>query len=490
VDGRPFSLQELSTLDEVEWSDFGDDFRSEMQCVISHSLASTRPFLLKKAAAKGAQFASWCDKVLDLVNSESILPNIPDLQQRLLQSLADDAVDKAIRIYSKVLGEYLDSCPVYNNKKDDKKKKKRKKDGGKDNAVSTSDLKGVAEERDLHAQSQSILDGLSTELENAIISESMLEAALKRLASLCIDGTSSIYSLMQENNNKRSKVSCDRLARALYHEFRDFVRTNATSMSPEAFESGAKDIEASFRAQARGPAVEETVQTFLKEQKEVDKVFLDKVHAINDLYQQTLEIKEMLNKDVQEKTKLVNNLETHLKATTKEHQEELQRREAAVKEEMEKLRKAHVQEMEDAIAEQQAEEAAKLAALTEEFNSKKAEMEAIKRDAEKRLADEIVAREERAKREEVAHKEEIAKLLTVADEKMKAEIEAAEEKRKAQLRLEEEKHNQEVERLKKEMDRKRQEEVERLERERLEEKRKHQAELERLENECNWCVII
>jgi hypothetical protein len=373
VDGRPFSPQELSTLDEVAWADFDDEFRSDVQCVISHSLASTRPFLLKKAAAKGAQFASWCDQVLELVNSESILPNKPDRQQRLLQSLADDAVDKAIRIYSKEIGEYLDSCPVYNNKNDNKKKKKKRKDGGKDNTVSMSDLKGVAEERDLHAQSQSILDRLSTELKSEIISQSMLDAALERLTSLCADGTTSIYSLLQENNNKRSKASCDRLARALYHEFRARVRSDPTSMSPEAFESGARDIETSFRAQARGPAVEETVQTFLEEQKEVDKVFLDKVHAINNLYQQTLEIKEKLDKDVQEKTKLVINLETHLEATTKEHQEELKRRDAAMKEEIEKLSKAHVKEMEDAIAEQQAEEAAKLAALTEEFGRKKAE---------------------------------------------------------------------------------------------------------------------
>jgi hypothetical protein len=220
-------------------------------------------------------------------------------------------------------------------------------------------------------------------------------------------------------------------------------------------------------------------------------VFLDKVHdGINDLFQQTLEIKAKLDKDVKEKTELVGNLKKHLVVTTKEHQEELKRREAARKEEMEKLMKAHTQAMEIEIAKQKAEEAAKLAALTAEFDRKQAEMDAFKRDAEIKLTDEIAAREERAKRDEEAHKEEIEKLLAVADEKMKREIMAAESERKAQQKMEEEKHKKELERLKKEMEKKRQDEVERLERERLEEREKHEQELDKRDSECNWCVIV
>jgi colicin import membrane protein len=99
-------------------------------------------------------------------------------------------------------------------------------------------------------------------------------------------------------------------------------------------------------------------------------------------------------------------------------------------------------------------------------------------------------REDRAKRDEEAHKEEIAKLLAVADEKMKREIMAAESERKAQQKMEEEKHKQELERLKEEMEKKRQDEVERLERERLEEREKHEQELDNPDSECNWCIIL
>jgi hypothetical protein len=492
ADDHPFSAQELSMLDKMEWSEFSQDFQSDIQRVIAHSLASTRPFELGKVAAKGSQFASWCDQVLDLVNSESILPNIPDLQHRLLQSMADDAVDKAIGIYAKEMGEYLDACPVYNEKTSGSKKKKNKmeKKGNKAEVASTGDLQGVAEEKDLRTKSVSIVNRLSTELQTEIIAQSILKNSLSRLISSCVTGATSILSLMQENNKKRSKASCDRLARMLYSDFRALVRSDATSMSPETFESGAKYVETSFRAQARGPAVEETVQTFLKEQTEVDKVFLDKVHGINDLYQQTLEIKEKLDKDVKEKTELVGSLEKHLEVTTKEHQEEMERREAARKEEMENLMKAHTQAMKIEIAKQKAEEAAKLAALTAEFDRKEGEMDAFKRDAEKRLADEIAAREKRAKRNEEAHQEEIAKLLTVADETMKAEIMAAEAERKAQQKREEEEHKREIERLREEMEKKRQEEVERLEKARLEEREKHQKELDRLDSECNWCVTM
>jgi predicted nuclease with TOPRIM domain len=111
------------------------------------------------------------------------------------------------------------------------------------------------------------------------------------------------------------------------------------------------------------------------------------------LYQQTLEIKEKLDKDVKEKTALVGNLEKHLEVTTKEHQPELERREAARKEEMEKLMTAHTQAMAIEIAKQKAKEAAKLAALSAEFDRKWAEIDPFKRDAEKKLTDEIAARE-------------------------------------------------------------------------------------------------
>lgn len=510
---EPFSIEEMSTLDAIEWSEFDDTFRSEIASVISSCLNGSTPFQLggDAAPAKGKQFASWCTQVLELVNSNEVLPNIPDMQQRLLQSLADDAVQKSIDIYSVKMEEYLVSCPTMNSENEKEQVNKER---------------GIAEEPDLFAASRGILEELANELKNDIMSETIRKSSLERLSLQCLDDQASIFAQLQQDNLKRSKASCDVFARNLYGSFRATVQADATNMTEEVFEDGVADIEATFRKQARGPAVEETVQVFLKEQTETDRVFLEKVHGINNLYQKMLEMKEQLTEDVHEKTEQIGALEISLVQTTDKHKEEMDTVLMKTKKQLETLKVDHVRSTEKFLAEQKAKADAKIMLLTDKMNDTKnelgrtkIEMDVIKTDAENKLVEEVAAREETLKKEEQAHEEEV-KRLAVADQNMRNEVVAGEEKRKIeqirlryemenaltqagdkmteeirkreeQLEVDTERHNRDLEFAQEQMREEQQHKVNELEHIRREENKAHNAQVAILEQQCpKMCNVM
>jgi hypothetical protein len=382
--------------------------------------------------------------------------------------------------------------------------------------ISQKGLMGVADEASLANSSQVLLSRLTSELESEITAKKILEEAKERLNLRCFTDTTSFYALLLETNRKRSQLSCDALARKSYSKFRTLIRDEATTTTKEGFTTGVSQVEETFRAKARGPAVEETVNAFLNEQAEADRVFLDKVHSINDLYKETLEVKMELDKTIQIKQEEVETLGKNLIETTNNHKQEVEQLRFETKEEMEQLSAGHDRALDQAMAEQQSIQTKQLDALTNTMNEKQeilkadrskqlkrkqAEIETLKTTAEA----EIQAREERMDQAERAHEDQVKQLLRVADEKMKAEILVSEEKRKAdqrgfreemvnklkasqdtmkdeiskreeRLRQEEERHTQELERTKKNLETK-------MEAERS----KYLSEIKQLERRCFPC---
>jgi len=463
----PFSPDELSTLDDVPWEEFDDEFKAEVEQTIITCLGRTQPFRLGGdpsseddlgPVAHGPLFSSWCHRVVDLVNSNDIIPDIPDMQQTLMKNLAEEKVSEAVDAYVNQMEDYLDGCPVYN---DDVA-------GKRDGMVIAADMvseglikgEGVAEDKELERHSLGVLVELCKELKHLITSDKLLDESLDKLKKKCIkDEHGSILDQLKETNSKRSRESCEAIARRLYMSFRAIVRDDATKMSDKQFEAGAKTVEDKFRTIARGPAVQETADIFLKEQKDADKIFLQRVSSINALYQDTLQKKEELDKDVEQKNLMVSTLKRDL-------------------EEQKKMEEEHISELRDDMA-------AKLKKAEDdraaELKKKQDEMEAAKKDAEKRLADEVAAREERLRKEEEAHEQEIQKLMKTADANMKKEIMAAEEKRRA----DQAKFRTEMETKLNEAESRMQEEVKAREARLKEEEDRHTKELQRVRTELN-----
>lgn len=517
-DAEPLTPEELSTLDELDWSEFDQEFRNNVQQVIALSLQKTEPFMLNKdTPANGPQFASWCQQVLTLVNSKDVLPNIPDMQESLLQSMADTAVDKAVAAYSTKMDEYVASCPVYNT------------DAHDQDLVKNNGLTGIAEEAELAAQSETVIQELSDDLAAEISSKRLLTASIDSLKRQCCSNKStSTLSQLKATNHALSSTACDVLSRKLYDSFRFVLRADTTAFTMERFDADVTATEAKFRYQARGPAVSATLQKFFPEQKETDRVFLEKVHSMDALYNETVQKKKELEDHVRQKEEMVANLETNLVEASTKHKEQLEVLNDQTKQEIEAQANAHAEKMREALDAQKEIEASKVAAVEEmmqgelkkaeakrlaEIDRKTAELNSFKSDAETRLAEEIAAREARLKKEEAAHEEQMKRLLAVADEKMtktimsneekrqkdlkifndemdsavkKAEKKMAEEirQREEQIRKEEERHARELERVKKELEDKLQAEVDRLEVLRAEEREKYLDEVEQLNQEC------
>lgn len=341
-----------------------------------------------------------------LVDCDDVTPNIPDMQKQLQKSLADYAIKKAIRAYSDVMSKYLDGCAVYNDDED----------GDILDFSGAEELQGVAEEMELRAHSQQTLVQLMEDMHNEITSQSMYEKFVEELKTRCtVDDKPSIFAQLSEENRKRSQASCDLLARKVYGKFRVFVRAKATEMTQETFEDGFKNILVKFLQVARGPCVQETIITYLKEQQEIDKVFLEKVRELDSV--------------VQEKAALVNKLEKNLEETTHIYKDEIERMNMKMQEEIKALQSNHAKEMAEALTEQKAVEAARLAALTEEMNlnlqkaieQKNAEIEALNAEAEARLTNERRKLEEELKLLQEQHSGNIERVEQELEAKMQQE---------------------------------------------------------------------
>ena len=135
----------------------------------------------------------------------------------------------------------------------------------------------------------------------------------------------SILAQLRETNARRSRENCEAIARRLYLTFRSIVRESDTKMSVKQFEAGAGAVEAKYRAIARGPAVTSIADMFLREQREADRVFLERVGSINALYRDTLQKKVALDKDVEQKNLMVTELKHSIEQINRQHQEQVEK---------------------------------------------------------------------------------------------------------------------------------------------------------------------
>jgi hypothetical protein len=500
---RPMGPEELSMLQDIPWEELDESFRTDIQRVVEHCLHHAVPLQLGKNPSKtnkndhhstkssanqhnakrwswnplhnissssssqtrpqdgyasGKAYAKWCETVVDLVNSDQTIPNLPDLQQQLLQTLADETLAKAIAIFHQELHVFLDTSPVYNHHQ-------TSGDGGMGNTntnrlqlegigiIETSttvgasslmiekDLKGVASKEELVAKAQEILQGLRNDLVTSISSVSILTDCMQNLEATCADETAdntkaSILSQCLEETLRRSKASCEALAQALYLPVRTAIRETPTLLTPKEFQEVAIQIQESFRLQARGPAVEGVLQQVLQEQSDADHIFLIKVHESNTKYEVAVELQEQLSKDVQEKEVRVQTLEQDLTATKEQ-----------TKKEMERLQAGHTEALAKALDEQKKREEAQLTAfkeemakqlaaseleLAQELEQRKSELDRFQAEAKTRLETEVSVREERLKQEQQAFETELINLKASADESMAAGLQAAEQKRKTE----------------------------------------------------------
>jgi hypothetical protein len=475
--GQPFGIDEMATLGDVPWDAFDDSFRSEMNAVIQHCLIraatpfsfadeSTKskkwkwsPRSAKGSYATGSVYAKWCETVTELVNSEGVIPNIPDLQHQLLQSIADEQLEKCIETYQKEMSGFLEACDVYNG---DSKQSLITNIGSSDKTISdlllsAADidfellvanklLVGVADADDVIGTSIVISERLIAELTESISSSLILSETLELFHSKCSDESknASFLAQLQQKNYNRSQKACEVLAQSLYLPIRSAIREDPTKVNVSDFKTLIlTEVETFFGSCARGPAMEETLMQFIKEPGEADAIFLASVQEKQSLLDSALEKEVSLRKDI-EKT------QNHLKDLEKDFNEAREKN----RKELEKMKADHTAAMEKTLIEQKLREEAQLAALemdmqaklnkAEETLSKKemqrlSDIDALKEEAKSRLLSEVSVREERMKNEQMAYEAELAHMRAVADERMKSELDIAEQRRIAeQLRITEE----------------------------------------------------
>eukprot|EP00980_Cylindrotheca_fusiformis_P011650 scaffold2751_cov131-Cylindrotheca_fusiformis.AAC.17 len=465
-EGRPFSAEEMSMLGDVPWNEFDEDFQKDMNNVIKHCLEeAATPFSLGNEKSKGvfnwsprsaqklgayaspAAYAKWCETCLELVNSEGVIPNLPDLQHQLLQTMAEDQVNKCIETYRTVLQEFLDASDVYNIDKQDikhiaigegKHATTLPVDVDFNSVIEEKQLKGVADADNLLSVSLHTSEKLRKQLEDSISSPSILKDTLEIFENKCDGGNkSSFLSQIQQENFKRSQQACEALAQRIYAPIRKVIRDDPTKVKVSDFETKViVEVKEYFIACARGPALDETLLQCIEEPGDADHVFLAKVQERQGLLDRAIETQASLEKDIQEKLIHLASLENDLNETMEKNQKEI-----------EKMRADHTSAMEKAIAEQKKREEEQLAALELEMQRKlKAaeeslekserqralELDNLKSESEERLRMEISAREERMKNEQLAYEAELQQVKSMADKKLDQEIRAAEDRRLAE----------------------------------------------------------
>lgn len=476
-EGRPFGVEEMSMLGEVPWNEFDETFQMDMNKVLKHCLdEAATPFSLGPEKSKSSMFnwsprssqklgayaspavyAKWCETCIELVNSEGVIPNLPDLQQQLLQSMADEQVNNCIQTYQTVMQEFLDASDVFTF---DSKETKRIAIGNGsqegyaltlfidvnfESVIEEKKLKGVADADNLLGISLHTSRTLKEELEKSISSPSILEDALKRFEGKC-DGNNktSFLSQMQQENYARSQQACEHLAQRIYAPIRKTLRADPTKVKVAEFEKKVLvEIEEYFCSCARGPAMEETLLQFIKEPGDADYVFLASVQERQSLLDRALETQASLEKDIEDKLTHLTTLEKDLNETKEKNQKELERMTAEHNAAMAKAIAAQKKREEEQLAAIEIEMQAKLKAAEDTLEKKEQQrvldLDNLKSESEKRLSMEVSAREERLRSEQLAYEAELAHVKSVADENLEKEIKVAEEHRLAeQARIKEE----------------------------------------------------
>ena len=519
-----FTPEELSRLNDFDWTEFHQDFQDEVQNVISLCLSKASPFRLDHSSentcfSKGPEFSLWCQQVEKLVNSEEVLPDIPDIQQQLLTSLSVQATDEAIETYKNEMTDFLDSCPTFNSE-DDKHVQV---------LVEEQNFDGVANENEIQSCHQKNVANGRALLEKQIPSRSMFEDYAGKYESEVL----SIYTRFVERNEKRSKRSCEQYAKFLYSKLKLRVKEDPTNIVVDEFQQEAETIIKVFKSCARGPCVDEIVTTYLAEQVEADRIFLEKVHSLNSKYHESLKEQEYLRMEIIEKSTQVGQLEKKFEETEVEHQAVLQRKEEEKTAALDNMKNEHCQALNDAIQKEKERQELELASFQIEMECKlseaeserqaevskiKSDLESFKLEAQNLLDEEVARRDERLKREESAHNEEVQRLLLIADENMKKEILAGEikrktekeafqkkmdemmqaqqnklneeiEKREEEFRRRELKHQEDLKKEKREMEKKIEQERLRMEEANKKERKQYESRIEELEDKCPCSIM-
>lgn len=546
--GYQFTAEEMSTLGDIPWDDLDETFQAEVQSVLRHCLTmANTPFSLSSGETPNAWrslgnwfagrhgtatpathnsggievYTKWCETVVDLVNSQGIIPNLPDLQHQLLESMAEERVAQAVKSYEQELKDFLNQdCPVYNEGNNNTA-------GGDQSAflsylVETNNLQGVAESEELLAKSVFAMERLREELLESITSASILHTSLQQLQDQCCgdghendDGldlpntthpsmasTATVLGRIQQENRERSLVACRVLAQQFYAPFQNSIRDPETTgnavLSVEEFDSAFGNIQDWYYDHARGPTIDMVCQDHLVEPSVKDRQVFQTLQSQKGLLANALAQQTKLSEDVASKNEMVQQLQDNITQIQEQSTEAI-----------ETLQSQHAQKLEEVLAKQKEENQAKLRALEDELQSelrtqkeileleqqaRAKEIDLLQTQAETRLSAEIALRDERIKREHELHESELAKIKEVADERMAKEIASAEEQRKREreaIESEMTKKLQEAERKMQEELKQKQEELQKA-KEILEAKeREKSALLERVEQaENDKCCIV
>ena len=457
---NPLSPEEMAHLEDLNWTELDEGFRADIQKVIVTTLKLAAPFRLgredeskpkkwgifagkaRQSHAQGQAYAKWCETVLELVNSTGIIPNLPDLQQQLVQQMADSQLARCVKTFETELETYWEACPVYNN--------------GNDDLVARHSLLAVAEEEELRSKATAILEQQKEILlaDGAIPSPSILEVTLQELESRCfaidsqtghLESTASvsIYVRICAENNRRSQTSCEVLIDNLYTPLQASIRNDPTSMSAKEFQKVINQLKTSYETQARGPAKKSVLKNLLLQPSEADALFIAKVTEKDDALKDSLTKQASLSKDIQQKEAQLTSLH-----------ENLEQVKVQTKLEMEALAKAHENALQKALQEQQQQEQQQREVLRKDMEKKlqdaqekadkerqenEAHMKRLEEEAQRRLKAEIEARDERLKREKDLFEKQMETLKVSADTELKERLEKVQfESRKEQERIEEE----------------------------------------------------
>jgi len=475
--GLPFTVEEMSMLGEVPWNEFEETFQRDMNTIIQHCLGKAdTPFTLvgsnnedtsdaektawnkwwgsKKSSdskysklgnyAHPAIIAKWCETCVELVNSEGVIPNLPDLQHQLLKSMAEEQLAKCIEDYKTAVQTYVDELDVYNRGGNGGTTIDTKTTDGKpvtltiefkmESLANELGLKGVAETDALLKFSARTSEILQAKLAETIPSPSILKDTMERYESQCHDSSikTSVLSQIQQVNHQRSKTACEALAQKIYAPIREIIRDEPTKVSVYDFETKIlEDVVNFFRERARGPALEETLLRFLKEPGDADAIFLTTVQERQVLLNHALEAQANLEQDILAKKADLESMKDDLDKTKKQNEAEL----AAIKAQ-------HEQTMARAIEEQKKQEEEQLAALEAKMRTSLNEanlslknkeeqrlrdLEALREESSRTLKVEVESRELKIKAGEEAHKAEIEKLKAEADLKLQEERKLAQQ---------------------------------------------------------------
>jgi len=479
---HPLSPEEMAHLEDLDWMELDESFRSDIQNVITTTLQLAKPFQLghgeeeakspapkkwsifggrhKPTYPRGKAYAKWCDTVLELVNSSGLIPNLPGLQQQLVQQIADKELANRVSAFETEIESYCKTCPVYNNHGG------TAKNGDVNDLVSCHSLLGVAEESELHDQAQTFFERLKQDLlsNGSIPSMAILEATLNALESRCLDDTTqpkesvtengvaakdfpisqgSIFTRIRAENARRSQAACAALMNSLYQPVQESVRADPTSLPLRDFEAVVGKIRKSFKLQARGPAKEDVLTTLLVQPSKADALFIAKVTEKNEELLDSLATQATLSKDIEEKEAQLTNLNENLEQVRMQ-----------TKLELEALEKAHESALKRALEESRQKEEEERKKLREDMEQKlkkaqenaekerlqnEARLKNLEREAQQRLKAEVEAREERLKQEKDLFEKQINTLKVTADTELKEKLELVQsDSRKEQERIEKE----------------------------------------------------